>query len=418
MTELIKTKKPLRVVYLLLAYPKLTVTFVDREVMALRGMGVDVRVCAIERRAEGLLSDYQKDLQQDVAYLFPARLPAHLAAHLRFAFTRPKRYFSTLFYLLTRPHPSLFSHRRTLNHFHQGVFAAHRLRKEGMDQVHAHFLNQSATVAMVVARLLGIPYSVTVHASGDLYSNPLMIPEKLADARFIATCTSYNRSYLLEKFGKELDSKVKVIYHGLDAKQYQNKSSSVDLSTKPAGPPVILSVGQLRERKGFSYLIEACAWLKQHGANFKCNIIGEGPLQADLQAQIQRFGLGDQVTLCGPLAQEQVIGEYQHAAIFALPAVLSASGDRDGIPNVVLEAMAMELPVVSTWHSGLPEVIENGRNGLLVPPKDVEALAKALLRLLTQPSLCRRLGAAGRQTVLEKFDPERNARQLLQAFTR
>jgi glycosyltransferase involved in cell wall biosynthesis len=323
---------------------------------------------------------------------------------------RPKKYVSTLFSLVTRRHPTLFSYRRTLWHFNQGIYAAYVLRHNPGDHLHAHFLNQCATIAFIISRMLGIPYSVTVHASGDLYSSPFMIREKLAGAKFIATCTEYNRDYLT-RLGKTLfDSKLIVHYHGLDPERYRRSSPM------PSKQPVILSVGQLMERKGFIYLVRACQILKERGALFNCRIVGEGPLRGPLGKEIRRLGLEGQVELTGALPQEEIIRQYEEANLFTLPAVLAENGDRDGIPNVILEAMAMELPIVSTWHSGVPEVIQDGKNGLLVPPQDSARLADALQFLLSHREIARTLGLCGRQTVLEKFNPQTNIQKLLQAF--
>ena len=238
----------------------------------------------------------------------------------------------------------------------------------------------------------------------------MMVREKLAEAKFIATCTDYNRHYLAD-LGKDVfDHKLKLVYHGLDAGRYRRREVSA------APKPVILSVGQLRERKGYPYLIEACRILREQGFDFECRIVGEGPLYEELDNQIQDLGLENHVLLYGALPEEEVINQYEQATIFTLPAILGKDGDRDGIPNVILEAMAMEIPVVSTDHSGIPEVVEDHVNGLLVPPGDPDTLAQALSRLLRSPDLRKRMGQKGRQTVLAKFDPHKNARLLLDAF--
>lgn len=399
----------MKINYLLLTFPKLTTTFVDREILALRQMGVDVKVYALVPPA-GQLSEYQKDLVEETTYLFPGRLFGLLTAHLYFAITRPGRYFSLLAYLLTRPHPTLLSHRRTLLHFFQGIYTAYRMRAAHGDHVHAHFLNQSATIALIVHRMLGIPYSVTVHASGEFFATPMMVREKLVEAKFIATCTHYNQEHLA-KIGKEVfDQKILMVYHGLDMENFRRRMP------KPSGKPVILSVGQLRERKGLIYLVQACAILRDRGLDFVCRIVGEGPEREPLQSEIARAGLDGCVQLTGALPQEKVLEEYERANIFALPVVLAESGDRDGIPNVILEAMAMELPVVSTTQLAVTEIVHNNQNGMLVPPKDPTALADALQRLITNPSFADQMGAAGRTTVKEKFNPYKNAQQLLNAF--
>jgi glycosyltransferase involved in cell wall biosynthesis len=200
------------------------------------------------------------------------------------------------------------------------------------------------------------------------------------------------------------------IYHGLELERYPNEQRA------NPGSPIILSVGQLQERKGLSYLVEACRILRDQGIQFECRIIGEGPLRPALEDQIRQFGLENFVHLLGALPHEEVIAQYQQATVFTLPAVLGKDGDRDGIPNVILEALSMELPVVSTLHSGIPEVVEEGVSGLLVPPENAGALASALERVICDPEMRNAFGKAGRQIVADRFNPEKNVRRLLEAF--
>jgi glycosyltransferase involved in cell wall biosynthesis len=297
----------------------------------------------------------------------------------------------------------------TLLHFIEGVYAAWHLRSDPGQHLHAHFIDRAATVALVAGRLLGIPYSVTSHAS-DIYVGPVLLREKLAGAKFVATCTGYNRSYLAQYGSQLFDHKLLCIYHGLETDRYTR-------AQRPIGDQaVILTVGQLKERKGFAYLVEACQALKARGLDFECRIVGEGPLRPELEEQIRRLGLEGRVHLLGALPHEEVIEQYQQATVFALPAVLGSDGDRDGIPNVILEALSMELPVVSTRHSGVPEVVEDGIDGLLVEPADSQALAVALERLICDGEMRSALGSAGRKIVAERFDPETNTRRLLEAF--
>ncbi|HET6597171.1 MAG TPA: glycosyltransferase [Anaerolineales bacterium] len=394
--------------YIIGTYPGLTTTFIDREVMVLRNMGVQLKILSI-RQPWTKLSAEQEALRNDVTYLLPIKWLPLIISHIRYALTKPNPFFSTLVYLLTRPHSSFKTRLMTLIHFMEGVYAAYTLRRAPGQHLHAHFIDRAATVALVASRLLGIPYSVTAHAS-DIYVNPVLLREKLANAKFVSTCTAYNRSYL-SQFGKDLfNHKLLCIYHGLELERY------VNVQRTKLGRPVILSVGQLQERKGLSYLVDACGILQDRGIQFECRIVGEGPLRQTLQDQIHRLGLDNSVRLLGALPHEEVIAQYQEATVFALPAILGKDGDRDGIPNVILEALSMGLPVVSTAHSGIPEVIEEGTNGLLVPPEDGEALSSALARLICDPEMQIAFGKAGRQIVADRFNPEKNARRLLEAF--
>jgi colanic acid/amylovoran biosynthesis glycosyltransferase len=396
------TPEELNLLYITGTYPLLTTTFIDREIKMLRLWGAKITVVSIRRPTDNL-SKEQRVLQKGVLYLLPVSWISFIFAHLRFSLLQPMVYFRTLLYLLKRLHPNFKSRLLTFFHFNEGVYAAYLLRKGQWDQIHAHFVDRAATVALVVGRFLHVPYSLTAHAS-DIYVDTLLLREKLAEAKIVVTCVDLNRTYLSQISSHQFDHKLKCIYHGLDIGIYNPTPRSL------SGKPVMISVGQLKERKGFSFLLRACRILFDQGYEFECRIIGEGPIRELLEAQIRAFSLQKIVKLTGALPHQEVIEEYQCSHIFVLPAVLAADGDRDGVPNVILEAMAMELPVVSTHHSGIPEVVEEGRNGLLVPPGDEHALAGALDLLLRDPGLRLRLGSEGRRMVVEKFDLECNTR--------
>ncbi len=398
----------LRLIYIIGTYPGLTTTFIDREVATLRRLNAEPKLVSLRRPWTSLGAE-QKELQDSVTYVLPAKWPTLVKAHLRFVWTRPRTYFSLLASLLLGPHPTLKARLKTGLHFGMGVYVAELLRHEPCDHIHAHFVDRASTVALVVGALLNVPYSVTAHAN-DIYVDPILLSKKLGAAKFVATCTGYNHQHLVLLDEGRHQAKIRCIFHGLDATAYQHHRPR--LSERPT----ILVVGQLKEKKGLTYLVQACRWLEDAGFQFVCHIIGDGPLREALAAQIQQLRLENTVQLCGALPHQQVIEAYQTADIFTLPAVVAADGDRDGIPNVILEAMAAELPVVSTQHSGIPEVITDGVNGLLVPPANTEALAAALAKLLQQPAWRQQLGREARQTVLEKFDLTHNVQKLLTEF--
>jgi glycosyltransferase involved in cell wall biosynthesis len=400
-------------VYIIGTYPRLTTTFIDREVCSLRQLGVNLRIFSIRRPTESLPEE-QLDLQTGVTYLLPVSLAGFCKGQLRFVLRQPRAYLGTLLALLGAPHSSLRARFMTLLHFAEGVALADLIGRSADGaapaHLHAHFADRAATAALVASRLLGIPYSLTAHAN-DIYVQPQLLPEKIGRARFVATCTQYNQAYLNQIGAGRFNGKMKCIYHGIDLDQYRPR-------VVPAGgAPVLLAVGQLKEKKGYIYLIKACRILKDLGLGFRCEIVGEGPLREALQAEIDARDLSGTVELCGALHHPQVIHKYRSADIFVTPSILAADGDRDGIPNVILEAMAMQLPVAATLHSGIPEVVVDGVNGLLVPPADEVALAEALARLIGDGGLRRRLGLNGRKTVLEKFDIRRNAERLLAEFS-
>ncbi len=395
--------KDFSLVYIIGTYPGLTTTFIDREIRAFRSQGVQIRVISV-RKPQAKLSRDQEQLQTITSYLLPASWSQFVRGHLRFALIKPIAYFGTLFNLLTSPHPDLATRLKTVLHFAEGVYAAERIQQERCDHIHAHFVDRASTMALVASRLLKVPYSVTAHAN-DIYVKPVLLDLKLSQASFVATCTGYNRQHLEREY--KLNGKLYCFYHGLELEDYQPGSP---VSTEV---PLITAVGQLKEKKGFSYLLEACQILKDQGYAFRCQIIGEGPLRPVLEQKIQDFCLEKHVTLRDAIPHESVIEVLKSSTMFVLPCVTGSDGDRDGIPNVILEAMAMQLPVVSTDHSGIPEVVTGGVNGLLVPSGDAKSLAQAMAQLLDDPTLRRQMGERGRQSVSENFDATRNADRLL-----
>jgi glycosyltransferase involved in cell wall biosynthesis len=392
-------------------FPSPTTTFVTREILGLQRRQVNLVLISIHKPAPFETGAEIQKLAQTTRYLLPAPWPWFLAAHLHFVLTQPRAYLGTLFYLLTRQHNQLSAWLRTLFYFAVGVWAAQVLQGEKVNHIHAHFAARSTVVAMVISRLLRVPYSLTAHAY-DIYKSPAILSAKIDGAKFVATCTDYNAKYLRSLDDSRFAGKIHLIYHGLDLAQF----SSLDWTARNGHRPFLLSIGQLKEKKGFPYLIQACRLLKDRGYDLRCEIVGDGPKRSELTALIANLGLEDTIVLCGALPYSEVMRRYAQATLFALPCVLGADGDRDGIPNVLLEAMAMHIPVVSTRFSGIPEVIEDGLTGLLVPSRDAEALARALARLLDDPDLRQKLGHLGRRQVEERFDIRTNVKQLVELF--
>jgi glycosyltransferase involved in cell wall biosynthesis len=400
---------PMRLTYLIGRYPVLTETFIDREVLQLIARGVDLQLVSI-RQPDAELSPRQQELRQRVTYLMPVSVVRLGIAHLTGLFGRPRTYLGTLAWLLTRRHPS-GTRRRTILHFATGVYAAWVLRKRRGVHIHAHFADRAATVALVASRFLDTTYSVTAHAR-EIYVAPVLLRERLGRAAFTATCTEYNRRHLATVVDPDVAGSILRLYHGLDLSTF----------TSSAGPergsdvPMLLSVAQLWERKGLEDLVRACRVLADRGIPVSCRIVGEGPLRGRLEQLIADLELGDRVILAGALRHPEVVALLGRSRAFVLPCVVAPDGDRDGIPNVILEAMASGLPVISTPVSGIPEVVRDGETGFLVPEHNPVAVADAAARLLADPDLAARLGAAGRAFVREEFDLDRNVERLLARF--
>lgn len=399
----------LRLTYLHGRYPVLTETFIDREIQRLLERGVDLKIVSIRRPSDDL-SAPQRELSRRVEYLLPAS-PLRVAVALGWGLlVHPPTFLWTLAWLLSRPHPA-GTRARTALHFVTGVYAAYRLRNRRGVHIHAHFVDRAATVALVASRLLGTTYSVTAHAQ-EIYVNPVILRERIGEAAFAVTCTEYNLRHLRAELGARATQRLHRLYHGMDL--------AVDREADGDGaerdPRLIISIGQLWERKGLRYLVEACGVLRDRGADFRCEIVGDGPLRAELEALIQELDLADRVLLTGPQPFPEVVRRYRRASVFVLPCIVTDEGDRDGIPNVILEAMASRLPVVSTAVSGIPEVIHDGETGLVVPQRDPAAIADAVQRLAADPGLAAAIGERANALVRAEFDPDRNVGRLLELF--
>ena len=263
-----------------------------------------------------------------------------------------------------------------------------RLRSAGIGHVHVHFVGPAARTAWWLRRYFGISYSITAHANDFLSGDDRDpgIGRVLGDADFVIAVSDYSRDLLAARFP---GARVVRVYNGM---RFDNA-----LPADPTVPPRLVAVGRLVEKKGYPVLIEACALLKQRGIGYRCEIIGEGPLESDLRNRIASLGLGDQVRLAGPRTQPEIRRSLATASVFVLPCVVEKSGGMDVLPTVITEAMAAGLPVVSTRLAGIPEMVVEGKTGFLVPPGDAGALAEALQSLLAHPAQARAMGSEGRR---------------------
>jgi colanic acid/amylovoran biosynthesis glycosyltransferase len=404
----------MKIAYLMQKYPSLTLTFVYREVSALRAAGLAVDTFSIWKPRPGDLSQEAWPRLAETWYVFPWQATQMLSSHLRYLLRQPRRYLGTLLFCLRHDGEGWRRWARGLGHFLEGGALAAEMERRGIQHVHAHFARGATTAALVIERLTGIPFSFTVHAN-DIFVRPTMLREKLAAAQFAIGISEYNRQLLL-RLAPEAHSKVHVVHCGVDIARFAPAAHFTPPAAHGDVVPLILSVGRLVEKKGFRHLVAACQILAERGCAFQCEIVGEGPERAALEAQITASGLAGQVRLAGAVFQEQLGRHLAAAQIFTMPCVAARDGDMDGIPSTLMEAMSMELPVVSTRLSGIPELVEDGRSGLLVAPGDDEALAAALARLLGDGALRARLGQAGRAKVAAEFEIGATTQNLLRIF--
>jgi glycosyltransferase involved in cell wall biosynthesis len=414
--------------YMLKRYPRLSETFILNEMRALERLGTELHVFSLMRPEETVAHPAIAELRAPVTY-FPetwaAKISAVAKAHATVALAVPLRYSHAVGLALRW---SMRSRRpfSVWKQFLRSGFMAVACREQRIQHLHAHFANAPATVARLVSVMCNIPYSFTTHAK-DLYMTPKKVMRRrIRWARFVLTCTRHNLDYLRSFLPQRDWDKIHLVYHGIDLAAFpfsmgDIKATASNSETEHVIPnvpsiPLILSVGRLVPKKGLNDLILACRLLKLRRVKFRCAIVGEGPLRGEFESQISKLGLEGSVTLVGAMAHDRLVSLYGEATVFALPPHVMKDGDRDGIPNVLAEAMAAGLPVISTCVSGIPELVEDGRTGLLVGPRDPAALADALERLLCDPKKRQSLAAAARRKIEDNFECWENTKALQTLF--
>lgn len=375
--------------------------WVGNELRVVDGAGIPFRLHALNRPDQTYFSS------QDIAgydratrALYPVSaltvLGATLAAPARFG----GRFFAALGNALFGERESMRNRIVGLWHLGLACHWAGGLRGDGerVSHIHSQWIHSGGTVAMFGAWLLGKPYSFTGHAA-DLFRNRSALADKIRRAEFIICISEFHRDFYLENGARP--EQLEIAYCGIDTTHFSPRRR-----TRPAGAPLrILSSGRLVEKKGFPVLIDACAILRDRGIAFDCIIGGSGPDEAALRAQIAKRDLDDRITLTGQaLKQEDIPAFMESGDIYCLPCVWASDNDVDGLPQMLMEAMACGLPAVSTRLVGIPDLVRHEETGLLCESGDAEGLADALVRLDGDPGLADRLADAGRRHLIAHFD--------------
>ncbi len=385
------------VLYVCYEFPSLSQTFISNEFLQLRRSGVNVRALALYPAHPEDLGPSERTLVDETLCVLRPGLLAGLGDLCWALARRPGRTARAIAWLTRGEAPP----RRWLAYASHLLYACHVARRVDLADVavyHAHFATGPASIAMFLGLLTGKPFTVVAHAY-DIYLDRMALGLKLETAEAFVTISNENREWLIHRYGARARN-VRVIHCGVDVRSL---AGSV-VGSQYSGPPLIVAVGRLASKKGHDTLIRACGALRDQGVAFACQIVGGGDEQAELQGLIAGLGLAQQVRLVGPLPHDQALSLTATASVAALACRQLADGDRDGIPVSLMEAMALGVPVVSTRVSGIPELVHDGQNGLLVEQDDHFALADALDALLRDEGRRRALGAAARHTVEEEFD--------------
>jgi len=386
-----------RVGYVVKRYPRYSETFIVNEILAHEAAGLPIEIFSIRPPVD---SHFQDLISQ-------VRAPVHYVSSSVSSGTAKASEFWRQIADAVGRHPMIGNRLSSMLQLHASdVMAAVTLADQALDSgithFHAHFATSAADVAWLAHQLTGIPFTLTAHAKDIFHDevDQVALGRKLSAAKATITVSDFNVDYLKQKLGPAADRVVR-IYNGLNLNCFQ-------FDDPQDRPPTILAVGRLIEKKGFDVLVKACAILADRDLEYQCSIIGDGPLLTDLRSQCSRLDLDSRIEFLGPQPQDVVKTALRQAAVFAAPCVEGSDGNRDGMPTVLLESMALGTPSVSTPVTGIPEILIDGQTGLLVPQRDPLALADALHRLLLNPKLRIRLADAARGRIEEHFDIRRN----------
>lgn len=401
------------VAFIVLGYPRSSETFIAQEILGLEKHGLDIRIYTLYGPRDRQAQTIHGKIRAPVMAL-PERLS-----------DEPKRVFRAFISQFAKPNffralqvclqefiiaPKFEKFRR----FGQALVLANELPQE-VGHLHAHFLHTPATVARLTAYLTGRPWSCSAHATDIWTLNDREKSAKLSDLDWLVTCTSVGARHL-QKLAPD-PAKVSLVYHGIDLSRFPRPSDVRQFrdGSDPGDPVRMLSVGRAVEKKGFDILLETLAHLPRD-IHWRWTHIGKGKRLVALQKQARALGLNDAITWLGERRQEDVIDHCRTSDLFILPCRIAENGDRDGLPNVLLEAQSQGLACLSTVASAIPELIEDGVTGRLVRPDDPAALAEAMTGLIRDPALRQRLGKAGQNHVAAEFGYERGLARLAQCF--
>ena len=401
-----------RVAFVLKGYPRLSETFIAQEIAALERRGLQILIVSLRHPTDGRTHPVHAEIRAPLLYLpeylyqEPLRV---LRAWLR---VRKKSTYVAARSLWLRdvmrdPTPS------RMRRFGQALVLADELPGD-VRRLHAHFLHTPASVTRYAALLRGLAWTGSAHAK-DIWTTPEWEKrEKLASCEWLVTCTAANHAHLgaLAPRGR-----VELVYHGLDLSRFPavEKSDAGRNGNDPANPAIILSVGRLVEKKGTDVLLEALARLPP-ALHWRLVHVGGGPLRDRLARRAGALGIAARIDWRGARTQTELLADYRAADLFALASRVARDGDRDGLPNVLAEAQSQGLACIATRVSGIPELVDDGRTGVLVAPEAPEEFARALAALIADPARRRALGEAGRRRVAEKFGLESNIERLARKF--
>jgi glycosyltransferase involved in cell wall biosynthesis len=403
-------RRPRLIVYIFGQFPSISETFLLREMDALAALGLRVQPVALAAGPTHPMHPRAVPwVERGVLYRPPLASGASAAALARAAARYPAGWISAL-----RMAAGLAWHwpsraRELAVSLAAAAYFATRLGGQAR-HIHATFASVPATVGLFLAELLGVSFSFACHARDLFTREASFLALKVREAEFVVVCSQVGHQYLWKQVPVRQRERLHLIRHGVELSRYVGR-----LRPLPRRP-IIMSAGRLVPKKGFPYLLRAASLLVSRDLDFDLHIFGSGPQEAELRQLINGLQLADCVHLHGAVSETEMLAAYQQADLFVLASTQAPDGDNEGVPNVLVEALAMQVPVVATRSGGIPELIQHGVTGLLAQPGDPADLAAQMQRLLTDEPLRAQVAAAGRLKVEQEYDLHSNARQLAELF--
>ena len=401
------------IVFVLKGYPRLSETFIAQEIAALEKRGVPINIFALRHPTDREYHPIHDEISATTTYL-PEALFQEPRRVLRAWLNQRKLAKYRVAKLVWLRDLQLRGFRESIQRFLQAIVLVDELKEE-CRHLHAHFLHSPATVTRYAAILSGLPWSCSAHAK-DIWTTPTWEKiEKLREMAWLVTCTEAGRRHLATLAPEE--GRVELVYHGLDLNRFNliDRSHTQNNGRNQLDPLVLLSVGRAVPKKGYDILLSALSLLPKY-LNWQFEHFGAGTSLIALQRQAKGMGLDDRIIWHGPKNQKVILAAYRKADLFILASRIDENGDRDGLPNVLLEAQSQGLPCVSTTISGIPELIVHDETGFLVSPEDIPALAKAIEELIINPSLRFRYGQSGCARVKDLFSHDVGADRIAKKF--
>jgi colanic acid/amylovoran biosynthesis glycosyltransferase len=409
--------KSMKIAYLTNCFGTQSHTFMRREIRALRALGVDLALYGIREDTSAQATD-ARDLVAETTYLYPVQKFTTLAANLRYFLRNPVKFIKGLGEAFTSQEFSLKRRGKIVAHYFLAAPIARHMEASGITHVHAQFLNVSTSIAMYASIHAGIPFSVTVHSAGSYKAEDTVgLHQKLQRAQFLIMISHYNVNYYDAVARCKEKSYVVRCGMNLEDFSFQISSNLLRQNTEGINPKVrLLGVGRFVAKKGFRYLIETAALLKQSGINFELRIIGNGPLDRELRAQANQLQLQDYVYFLGQKSVAEVRAAMADADMVIVPSITTDNGDMEGLPVVIMEAMATGAAVIASDHAGIPEIVIPGETGFLTPERDPESIANAVCQFVDNPSAEMLIRA--RKLIEEHFNIAIVAQQRQDIFSR